>query len=305
MSASDRGVSAPDRAEGARSGASLTDLLLLLMAFIWAVNYSVAKFGTTVVHPLAYNGVRIALAAATFLVVSQFFPEGRPSRRDALALVGLGVLGNGIYQICFIQGLAHSRAGTVSLLFASTPAVVALLGLLRRERLHRRGWYGIALQLAGAACVVLGSSSGASRGDSPLGTTLIIAGVVCWAVFSVLVRPYAERVSGIHVGALTLSGGAMLVVAAAVPSIAATRFESLAPSVWAAIVYSGIAALVVANLFWFRGVRVLGPTRVAMYANVQPLIAIAIAWITLGEVPTVWQGIGAGSIVSGLLVTRA
>jgi drug/metabolite transporter (DMT)-like permease len=74
--------------------------------------------------------------------------------------------------------------------------------------------------------------------------------------------------------------------------------------VWSAIIYSGIGALVIANLFWFRGVRVLGPTHTAMFSNIQPAIALAVAWVALGEVPTIWQLVGAATIMGGLLISR-
>jgi len=48
----------------------------------------------------------------------------------------------------------------------------------------------------------------------------------------------------------------------------------------------------------------IGPTRVSMFSNLQPLVALAVAWIALGEVPTIWQGLGAGSIMTGLIITR-
>jgi drug/metabolite transporter (DMT)-like permease len=70
-------------------------------------------------------------------------------------------------------------------------------------------------------------------------------------------------------------------------------------------VYSGLGALVVAYLFWYRGVRILGPTRTAMYSNLQPALGVFLAWLMLGEAPTVWQIVGAAFIVSGLLLTRA
>jgi drug/metabolite transporter (DMT)-like permease len=50
--------------------------------------------------------------------------------------------------------------------------------------------------------------------------------------------------------------------------------------------------------------RVLGPTRTAMYANLQPAIAILVAWVFLREMPTVWQGIGTVTIMGGLFLTR-
>ena len=65
-----------------------------------------------------------------------------------------------------------------------------------------------------------------------------------------------------------------------------------------------LGALVVAYLFWYRGVRTIGPTRTAMYSNLQPIFAVIVAWFMLGELPTVWQILGAISIMSGLLLTR-
>jgi drug/metabolite transporter (DMT)-like permease len=51
--------------------------------------------------------------------------------------------------------------------------------------------------------------------------------------------------------------------------------------------------------------RVLGPTRTAVYANLQPIIALAVAWAFLGEIPTIFQGVGAATIVAGVFLTRA
>jgi drug/metabolite transporter (DMT)-like permease len=41
-----------------------------------------------------------------------------------------------------------------------------------------------------------------------------------------------------------------------------------------------------------------------MYGNLQPIVAISFAWLMLGEQPTVWQGLGAGLIMAGLLLSR-
>jgi drug/metabolite transporter (DMT)-like permease len=41
-----------------------------------------------------------------------------------------------------------------------------------------------------------------------------------------------------------------------------------------------------------------------MYTNLQPVIAVLVAWMVLGESPTLWQGIGAACIMGGLVLTR-
>jgi len=73
---------------------------------------------------------------------------------------------------------------------------------------------------------------------------------------------------------------------------------------WAAVAYSGVVALVIAYLFWYRGVRVLGPTRASMYSNLQPLVAMIAGWALLGETPRATQIMGALCIIGGLLLTR-
>jgi drug/metabolite transporter (DMT)-like permease len=304
MPATANSVVTPGRSS-TRPGDFVTETLLVLMAVIWAVNYTVAKFGTRTVPPLAYNAVRIVMAVVALLVIAWLGSHERPTRRDLVALLSIGVLGHGFYQVCFIEGLARSRAGTVALMLAASPAFIAIVGrIFRIERVGPRGWTGIALQLIGISLVVFGSVAHSTSGDSLVGSSLLLAGSLCWALFATLIKRYTERLSGINVGAYSQAGGALFVTAVGIPSIVATNWTAVSAPVWAAIVYSGIGALVVGNLIWYYGVSRLGPTRVSMFSNLQPLVALAVAWIVLGELPTIWQGLGAASIMTGLFVTR-
>src|SRR5438046_793947 len=142
-----------------RPGVWLTDLSLAAMALIWGVNFSVIKYGARLLDPLAYNGMRVAMAAVALvaIVVARGLPW--PSRRQALALLALGVLGNGIYQLFFVEGVAHTRASDAALVMAASPILVALMGRARGiERMHARGLVGIALSMAGIALVVFATT---------------------------------------------------------------------------------------------------------------------------------------------------
>jgi drug/metabolite transporter (DMT)-like permease len=295
--------STPNRRAPRRLG--LTDGLLFLMALIWAVNYSVLKFGTRLIPPLAYNGIRIPLAAALQFGVARAMRLTPVARRDAVHLILLGMIGNGVYQIFFITGQARSRVATTVLMLASGPALAALLGrLLGSERLGQRAWSGIGLQLAGVGFVVLGTAGSRSGADSLWGAGLVFASAISWAIFSVRVKPLTERVAGLHVGAYTMLGGAIVSLAVGVPSMRSVPWSDVSLAVHAALAYSTVAAMVIAYLFWYHGVKTLGPTHTSMYSNMQPLLAMAVAWATLGEVPTTWQLVGAGCIMSGLLLAR-
>ena len=279
---------------------------LVLMAVIWGVNFSVVKFGTDQMSALAFNGARMALAAGA-LVMLAFVPRPKPiSRRDMWMLLLLGVLGNGVYQLLFIQGVAITRAGDAALMVAVSPALIAIAGrLFGIERVTARGTIGIALSIFGVGFVVYSGTRVVAQGASVTGDLLVLAGSVAWAAYTVLLTPYTRRIDDMTLSAYTMIGGAIAIELYALPEMLRVHWSALPGLAWGAILYSGIGSLVIAYLFWYRGVRVIGPTRSAMYSNLQPIIALVVAWLLLGETLTPWQGVGAACIMAGLLLTRA
>jgi drug/metabolite transporter (DMT)-like permease len=287
------------------AGFGKTDALLLLMALIWGVNFSVVKYGTQVFTPLAFTGLRVGLAAVVLLAVSAMRKKRRPNRQEVLALITLGVLGNGLYQILFVEGIARTRVGNAALIVAATPAFIAIAGRIRgSERVSRNTVAGIALSLAGVGLVVLGSANKASGEATLLGTMLVFCGTLCWTAFTVMLQPYAKRLDPIHLSAFTMLGGTIPMLVATPRALIATDWSQVGAAAWVAIFYASVISMGLAYIFWYRGLRVLGPTRTAMYGNLQPVIAITVAWIFLSEAPTVWQGIGTVTIMSGLILTR-
>ena len=283
----------------------LTDLSLLLMAMIWGVNFAVVKFATGLLDPLAFNGTRVALAAVVLMLLSLAGVSSWPRRRDILVVMALGMLGNGVYQVFFVEGLAYTRAGDAALLAAASPAFIALIGRVRgTDRIGARGWIGIALSVLGIGLVAHGTAAAQTGNASLIGDVLILCGAICWAVYTVYLEPYTHTNDGVKLTALTMTGGAIPLLIVASTRIAVAPWRTLPLSGWGALMFSGVFALVIAYQFWYRGVRVIGPTRTSMYSNLQPVFAVAFAWIVLSEVPTVWQGAGATAIISGLMLTR-
>lgn len=294
-----------DDAEASRPGVWLTDLLLLLMAVIWGVNFTVVKYGASVLPPLAFNSVRVTLAAVALVALVAGSRQAWPDRRTTLALVGLGTIGMGVYQFLFVEGVALTRAGDAALVIASSPAFIAIGGWLKgNDRVSPRGWAGILLAIAGVACVALGNPENLKGSSSLAGDGLILLACLCWAWYAIAIKPYTDRVQGLPITALTTVGGALVLLVVGAPSLARADWGAVPLLGWGAVLYAGLGALVLAYIFWFRGMRVLGATRTAMYSNLQPVVALIVAWMLLGETPHLPQLLGAGCITGGLLLTR-
>ncbi len=280
------------------------ELSLIAMAVIWGVNFSVVKYGTQVMEPVAYNTLRMSLAAVVLMLIAYGRPGLRPSRADRNRLLGLGVLGHCVYQLLFVGGLSMTRAGTASLVVAASPAVVAIVArFFGHDKLPMKAIAGIALSIAGVIFVVGGSIQSDGTGHL-IGDLLILAAVVVWAFYTNGLVPLAQHVEPAQVAAWTLLGGVVPLAVIATPALIRTEWTAITPLTWGAVLYSGLLAMVVAYLVWYHGVRAIGPTRTAMFANLQPIVAVLVAWGALGEVPTIFQGVGASAVIGGLYLAR-
>lgn len=282
-----------------------TDFLMVLMVAIWGFNFPVVKYATRIMAPLAYNAVRISLAALVLLVFAAVTVRARPTRRQVLMLLGLGVLGNGIYQMVFVGSVVNTDVGLAALLLAASPAFIALLSRAAGlGEISGRCALGIALSLAGVALIAL-TSRVALDGSSTLeGNMLAVLAAVIWAVYVVLQARYVSDVDDTTVAALTLAGGALPLLIFGFPSLLATHWSVLPTNEWMAILYGGVISLALASVFWYRGVRILGATRTGIYLHFEPVFALLAAWIWLHQHPTPLQGVGAATILAGVTLTH-
>jgi len=283
-----------------------TDALLAIMALIWGVNLVVLKAALDVFEPLAFNAVRFTLASLAMIGVAMALGHGLPAKRYWGRIVLYGTIGNSIYQLGFIEGLAKTRAGNAALILAANPVVTATIShWLGHERLHWREWSGLLVSGLGVGVIVLGSGQDVTFGASRLGDLMVFAATVCWAIYSIGCQPLIAELGAVPTAAWTLATGSVLMLFLSVPDVTTQHWAGLGPAAWGAVLYASFLALVVAYLFWARGVRDVGPIRAAQYSNATPVFAFLAAWALLREVPTWWQLAGGMSVFAGMYLTRA
>ena len=282
-----------------------TDLLMVLMVAIWGFNFPVVKYATRIMAPLAFNAVRISLAAVVLLLFAFATVRARPTRRQLLLLLALGVLGNGIYQMVFVGSVVNTDVGVAALLLASSPAFIALLSRFAGlGEISGRCALGIALSLAGVSLIALTSRVALDGTSSLEGNLLAVLAAVIWAVYVVLQARFASDVDDTSVAALTLTGGAIPLLIFGFPALRATHWAELPFDAWMAILYGGVISLALASVFWYRGVRILGATRTGIYLHFEPVFALLAAWIWMHEHPSPLQGVGAVTILAGVTLTH-
>jgi drug/metabolite transporter (DMT)-like permease len=295
------------------------DLWLILMVVIWGANYSVIKRCFEEIPPQAFNALRLILASTVFAaairwartharrlppgLVAVFHTPHPLTRADRIRLLGLGVVGHCLYQLCFVGGVARTSVSNAALIIGATPVVVATGSALSGgERIGRLHWAGAAVSILGIYFVV---GHGASFGGRTMtGDLLIIVSVACWGTYTLGAAPLMVRHSPLYVTGRTMSIGAVPYVVLASSQLVRTEWTAVSAWTWVALVLSTLLALCAAYLIWYAAVRQIGPARTSVYSNVVPIVAMTVAAVWLGEPITVTKAIGATAVLGGVFLTR-
>jgi drug/metabolite transporter (DMT)-like permease len=278
---------------------------MFLVALIWGINFSVTKGVFTRFPPLAFTGVRFALASLLLVpLVRRLEGSDRLPRGVLTRLFLLGMVGNTLYQLLWISGLERTTASNSALILAAMPSIVALFAVtLKFEPLRANVLGGVLVATVGVVLVV--AARGAGFGSETLvGDLLTLGAVICWAGYTLGLRIVPPEVSPLRVTMVTTVSGAPGLLLAGTPEMLGMDWSAVGWKGWAALGYSTFLSLLVAYVIWNRSVQVVGPSRTVIYMCLTPLIAVVAAAVLLGEQPVPLQAVGAVLIIGGVLLTR-
>ena len=281
---------------------------LFVIAVLWASYPAAIKLALRDMPPLVLAALRCTIASV--FLVTVLLRSGADTTRalapGALrAFLFLGVVGIFVSTQGSYLAIALSTASNIILLQAASPAMVALgARFYLGERLHRRQWMGVALSASGVLLVITNGRLWRLRPeDVHAGDLLNLVTLAGWSAFTV----YSKRVLASYTPGMVTTGaylaGTMLIIPTAIvtaPLFPAPRFGSAVA--WTVVIYQALAGAV-AHVLWSRAIQVVGPSRAAVFMNVQPVIGLALAAVLLREAIGVWQLAGGGCVLAGVALT--
>jgi drug/metabolite transporter (DMT)-like permease len=284
-----------------------TDLSLVGLAVIWGVNFSVLKVLLEEIDPLALNALRFPLAALALGALLWGRPGPLlPERKDVPRVILLALLGNVLYQLCFIFGIDWTLAGNASLLLSTTPVwTVIFSSIAGHEPPTRWVILGVSATLVGMTLVVWGRGDALSLGSETVrGDLLMVAASILWSAYTVGGRTPVSKYGPLRMTSWAIWIATPFLVLMGLPSLRTTELSGISVRSWLGVAYAGLLAIALAYVLWYRGVQRLGNSRTAVYSNLVPVAALITAWVWLGETPARTQLLGAGIILGGLTVAR-
>lgn len=276
---------------------------MLLVVLFWGGNFSFSKLAFVDIPPLAFTAVRFIVGSLIlWLLLRRAEPDGKTPRELWGQLIVLGIVGNTLYQLCFILGLARTSATNTSLILSAMPTVLTVTaGVIGMEVISNRQRWALALATLGVLMVVAARGIGPGSGDW-IGDVLILGGVACWTGYTLGIRRIGGKLSALRVTAITMLTGTPGLILAGIPSVLGLQWSAVRPTAWGGLVYSTLLSLVASYILWSKAVQRLGPSRAALFTCLTPLVATLVAMALLGERPTVAHLVGGGLIVGGVVL---
>ncbi len=281
----------------------LGDILILLTVVLWGASFTVIKSAYDEFTPLAFAGVRFVIASLGLLLILAVLRQPLAiARRDLLRVAAVGIFHVGFYQIFFSVGLKYTTASNSILIINTAPVITALLvWLTRAEPITWRQAVGILLAATGLILLVEAGgsvSSGHLKGD-----LITMLAAVSYAVTPVIVLPLYKRYSSLTIMTLGMVFGTLLLLLVGLPELARQSW-GVSPVAWAQLGYAALGAGTLGYLFWYEGIRRIGPTRAAAYFYLIPPIGVVIAVKVLHEPFGVLHLAGAVVIILGVALAR-
>ena len=233
--------------------------------------------------------LRFGIAALAMLGWLKRGPGEAPlSRRDRGLLFWESFLGNFLFSICMLFGVALTSAVAAGVIMAAIPAAVALLSrVFLGERIGRRVGIGIVCAMLGIALLALtrgdaGAGAG-TAGKAWLGHALLLGAVICEACYVVIGKQLTGAVSAKRISALVNLWGFALVTPLGLWMALSFDFASVAGGLWALLVFYAVAASIVTVWLWMTGLKHVPAASAGVFAVMLPIGAAAIGVLVLGE----------------------
>ena len=279
---------------------------LVLMALFWSGVFPAIRIVLESLGLFSSVFLRFS-AAALVLLALLWWREGRLRRltpREAVLVVGLGLLGIAVYNSLFTAGLSLVEASRAALIVPTNPAFTALFAAwLLKERIGRARVAGITLSVMGALWVLCrGDLRTVAHFEFGTGELILVLCIFIWSAYTILGRVALSTLSPLALTAYVMAAGTLPMVVPAYfehAPLAEVTWRS-----WGALAYLVVFGTVIPFLWYSEGVKALGAARASQFISLVPPLAVAQAVLLLGERFTPALGVGTALVVAGLYLTN-
>jgi drug/metabolite transporter (DMT)-like permease len=294
----------PGRADHRPATVTLVSIMMLLQT-MGAVCYPIAKYGLSIIEPFTFAFYRFLISALVLLaIVHSRKRRPKVERSDWWRIGALGVIIVPFNQVLFLVGQSLTGAGHGAFLFSTTPVWVFVLAILHlKEKATWNRTIGIIMATAGVM-MIMWSGLASFGTEYLLGDLIIVVAVVAWGYYTVLGKKLVRKYGALRTTAYALAIGSALYTPFGLVQALKYDYSGVTLGAWGSVAYMALGMSVTFYVVWYWFLKFFDASRIAVYHNVQPVIASLIAYYFLGEPLSALFLTGGAIIISGVVITE-
>lgn len=282
-------------------------LALIAVQILFGINYAVSKYILAYLPPLVWASSRIFVAAVAMLAYAKWVwkkPSPFQNLRALLPLIPFALFGMIINQSAFLMGLRFTTAGNSAILNTMIPLfTVGVVALMGKEKFHRGKVFGFTMALIGVL-IIQKVENLSFHGDEVIGNFLTLLNCLSYAVFLGIGKNFLENTDRVWATAWLFVFGAIGIGSLSIPAWQDFDFQKFSsqtsPFLFMAMAFSIIGGTLLTYFLNLWALARVKSSEVALYIYLQPFIAVLVAWLWLGEIPTLRTGIASLFIFVGI-----
>ena len=287
------------------SGMRSVILVLLFQQLMGALAFPISKYGLAEIEPFTFAFYRFVISSVILLGVVKFRRKGPPVERgDYWKIIGLGIMIIPLNQTLYLYGQSYTAVSHGALLFATVPIWIFLAALIHlKEKFNLRRAIGIVVALIGVITIMATGAVEFGR-DYLWGDLMILIAVIAWAYYTVFGKPLVRKYGAIRVTAYALASGSLIYFPFGL--YRAYIFDYSAPSIgaWGAVLYMAVGTSIIAYVLWYWVLKFMEASRVAVFHNLQPILASLVAMVWLGEPMGLTFVVGGSIALVGVIIAE-
>ncbi|MFF0747014.1 DMT family transporter [Streptomyces sp. NPDC004111] len=285
-------------------GVGLGLLLALLATVVWSGSFVTSRGLHDAVPPVqaAFWRWIVALLAVAPFALRETWRRRALVRRHLGFLTLAALLGVTVYNTLVNQAGLDTPAGTMGMIMAASPVVMAGYERLGGQRLGARRTTGMLIACAGVLLLV---GEGSLALGLSAGALWMIAAALCFGSYSALLRRRPAELGGLVFLFATFVLGALLLAPVYGVSLALQGGFEFRPGTVGPLLYVGVFSSAVAFFAWNKAVALVGAARAGVVYYLQPVCVALLSYTVLGERTGVLQVLCMVLILGGVVLGAA
>ncbi|MDJ0568892.1 MAG: EamA family transporter [Pleurocapsa sp. MO_192.B19] len=261
---------------------TLVIFAIVVAILFWASAFPAIRVALKAYTPTELAFLRYVTASVTLIIYALIKRMPLPRGRDIPVIAFLGFIGFTVYNIMLNAGEMTVSAGIASFIISSEIGIISLLAsLFYNEQLNFKGWLGVLLCMIGVGIIAF-SKDGTLKFSS--GTILVFLATISISIYSVVQKPLLRRYSAVQFTTYAILAGTFFLFFFAPQAILSISKVDLNTNL--AVIYMGIFPGAIAYIAWSYVLAQIPAFQAGSYLSLIPFVALIIAWLWLGEIPT-------------------